>query len=415
MVADAASRGVGRAPAASLVVVAAAFALLGVLWGTWAATLANIQDSFSLSNTALGWLLAIGVSVAAGAGTAVTHVARHARPLHLVAATMAAWSVLLLPLGATTSVWPFALVFSAMQIAAGCMDAAMNAAATRHFHDQPGGLVRFHAIFNVGAVLGALGSGLALHAAIGWRWCYPAIGLLGLGSTLWWWFTAREAADPMVDPRVHLSVPSPTAEVGPALREAPRQPLLATLRHDRLIGLLIVFGLSQLVDGGVFTWGVLYLRNELMVGALVGAGAYALGHVVSALSRGLGGPILENLAPLSVVAIGSTTTALSLIVEASTSVVAIAGLALAVAAGGVALSWPLLMADVGQRSSAPTAAVGAFTASGYLGWVAGAPIVGALADHTSLGVGLVALGVISLGVGASCMGVARRRLNGTSR
>ena len=46
------------------------------------------------------------------------------------------------------------------------------------------------------------------------------------------------------------------------------------------------------------------------------------------------------------------------------------------------------MARVATVASRPTAAVSAFTAAGYLGWVAGAPLIGLVADTWGLGAGL---------------------------
>jgi MFS family permease len=49
---------------------------------------------------------------------------------------------------------------------------------------------------------------------------------------------------------------------------------------------------------------------------------------------------------------------------------------LALGAGGASLFWPLVMSTVSRLASQVVSAVGAFTAAGYIGWVAGAPIVG---------------------------------------
>ncbi len=48
---------------------------------------------------------------------------------------------------------------------------------------------------------------------------------------------------------------------------------------------------------------------------------------------------------------------------------------------GASLFWPLVMSTVSRLASQVVSAVGTFTAAGYIGWVAGAPIVGlGLAD-----------------------------------
>ena len=66
---------------------------------------------------------------------------------------------------------------------------------------------------------------------------------------------------------------------------------LRRLRRDGLLLLLAVFALAEVTEGGVDTWGVLYLRNHLATGVLLGAGAYVVGQLVAATTRGAGGPL----------------------------------------------------------------------------------------------------------------------------
>jgi MFS family permease len=163
---------------------------------------------------------------------------------------------------------------------------------------------------------------------------------------------------------------------------------LGQLRADGLIVLLVVFAAAEIVEGGVDTWGVLYLRTHLAVTALVGATAYGLGQTIAILTRGLGGPSLGRIGPRLGVIAGAVVAGAGLSLEALAGTRLLAGVGLALAAGGSAVFWPLLMAHVSTVSTRPTATVSAFTAAGYLGWVAGAPIIGLLADTWGLGVGL---------------------------
>jgi MFS family permease len=163
---------------------------------------------------------------------------------------------------------------------------------------------------------------------------------------------------------------------------------LRQLHADGLLVLLFVFATAEIVEGGVDTWGVLYLRTHLAVTALVGASAYGLGQVIAILTRGLGGPSLGRIGPRLGVIAGAVAAGAGLSLEALAGTRWLAGIGLALAAGGSAVFWPLLMAHASTKASRPTATVSAFTAAGYLGWVAGAPIIGLLADTWGLGVGL---------------------------
>ena len=45
---------------------------------------------------------------------------------------------------------------------------------------------------------------------------------------------------------------------------------LAGLRHEGLVVLALVFAASAMVEGGIATWGILYLRGHLGLGVLAG-------------------------------------------------------------------------------------------------------------------------------------------------
>jgi hypothetical protein len=69
----------------------------------------------------------------------------------------------------------------------------------------------------------------------------------------------------------------------------------------------------------------------------------------------------------------------------------VAALGLAVAAIGAATYWPLLSAVTTRASDRPGLAVGGVSAAGYLGFLAGPPIVGAIAEGAGLRAGVLAL------------------------
>ena len=90
-----------------------------------------------------------------------------------------------------------------------------------------------------------------------------------------------------------------------------------------------------------------------------------------------GGILLESLSPLS----------------------GVAALGLALGAGGASLFWPLVMSNVSRLASQVVSAVGTFTAAGYIGWVAGAPIVGWVSQAYGPQRGLQVLAVAAFGRG----------------
>ncbi|MDA8359884.1 MAG: hypothetical protein M0Z95_27100, partial [Actinomycetota bacterium] len=98
-----------------------------------------------------------------------------------------------------------------------------------------------------------------------------------------------------------------------------------------------------------------------------------------------------------------------ILVESLSPLAVVAALGLAAGAAGAALFWPLVMSQATRQATRATSAVVAFTASGYVGWVAGAPVVGWVSDTWGPSRGLQLLAALALAVvAASLAGRARR-------
>ena len=89
-----------------------------------------------------------------------------------------------------------------------------------------------------------------------------------------------------------------------------------------------------------------------------------------------------------------------------------AAVGLALGAGGASLFWPLMMSTVSRQASQVVSAVGTFTAAGYVGWVAGAPIVGWVSEAWGPARGLQVLAVAAFGVAAVHRGERTTGLGG---
>ncbi len=269
------------------------------------------------------------------------------------------------------------------EIAGGSIDTAMNAEASHRLVEHPSVLVRLHALFNTGALVGAAIAGLVIHAGVSWRWIWPGIAVVALAVGLW------AAA---TDPGTPMAAASPGSHSGHPLRR---------LRRDGLLLLLVVFALAEITEGGVDTWGVLYLRNHLATGVLLGAGAYVVGQAVAATTRGAGGTLLGRLSTRHALIVGGCVAGGGILLESLTSFSGLAAVGLALGAGGASLFWPLVMSTVSRRASQVVSAVGTFTAAGYVGWVAGAPIVGWISQTFGAARGLQVLALAAFGV-AGC-------------
>jgi MFS family permease len=363
----------------------AAFVTFGLFWGSWAVMLFDIQRAYSLSDAQTGVLLAVAVAVAGASSAVMAHLADRVGARRLLWVALFAWAVLLCVLALTTEKWAFAFVLVLVEVAGGSIDTAMNAEASHRLVGQPSALVRLHSLFNVGALCGAAAAGLVIHAGVSWRWVWPAIAVIALALGGW---ALRH------DPGPARSEP---AQPGEAAAPPTVHPL-RRLRRDGLIALLVVFALAEVTEGGVDTWGVLYLRNHLATGVLLGAGAYVVGQLVAATTRGAGGPLLGRLSTRHALIIGGCVAGGGILLESLTSFSGLAALGLALGAGGASLFWPLMMSTVSRLASQVVSAVGTFTAAGYIGWVAGAPVVGWVSQSLGPARGLQVLALAAFGV-----------------
>jgi nitrate/nitrite transporter NarK len=89
--------------------VVAAFVVLGMFWGSWAVSIANVQRTFHLSYGSLGVLLAVAVGVAGVTGAAVGHRAERWGTGPMLTGSLAVWAVLLVGTGIARP-WPVVAV-----------------------------------------------------------------------------------------------------------------------------------------------------------------------------------------------------------------------------------------------------------------------------------------------------------------
>jgi MFS transporter len=431
--------------------VRATFVAFGIFWGTWAVAATNIERSLHYSAGRLGLLLSVSIGAGGLAAAASGGWAERWGTARFMSRALVAWGVVLMGAALVGSGVAFLVAFVLSMTTAGLVDMAMNAAAAAGVAGDAGRMMRFHALFNTGALVGAAAAGGLLRAGISWRWAWAAVGLGALVLAV----VSRTALIPgSVDHRTAAVAVVPLIPAVPAMepwppahREGPDADSssgwlrsFAAIRSQHLLVLAGVFAVTAMVEGGIDTWGVLYLRTHLAAGVLLGAGAYCLGQAIAVTTRGGAGGRIGRIGPRWGLVIGAAVAAGGLAIEAGSHQAVAAGVGLALAAGGISLCWPLVMAVassvalasssppvatrrapaavIGSEATAgspaapgggvggggggsesggggqvvsPAALVGALTATGYVGWVAGPAVIGWVADTAGLSTGLFLL------------------------
>jgi MFS family permease len=342
---------------------------------------ADVEHDLGLGHGGFGLLLSAALAAAALTNAFGGAVAERRGTVRVLALAFGGWSVLLLSMVLVRAPWAMGVLVVGAIAAGGVVDVVMNVAATAGLAGDPGGLVRFHGRFNFGAAVGAATMGLVRLAGGSWRWGWL---VAGVGGAVLAWSFARLPPGAL-----------PAGEAGDAVRF---RSVVTLLRRQRLVVVALAFALGSMVEGGVELWGVLFLRTSWSRGLTLGAGSAVAGYLVAMTARVVLGPVAGRRGPVVGVAVGAGAASLGMVVLAWSPVAVVAGMGLVVAAGGISLCWPLLLALAASGSGAdrPGAVVGAVTSVGYLGFVVGPSLVGLLAGRFGLRAGLVALAVAAV-------------------
>jgi MFS family permease len=348
------------------------FFSLGLFWGAWAAVLPSVQQATGLSKGALGVAL---LFVSVGSIPVMFLLAPRAIErfgARSVAVGCAFFAIAILLPGLATSLPSLVVALAACGMASGLVDVSINANVGRIENATGSRLQPFaHGTYSVGVLVGAVGAGLARGAGAGRE---PILVVVAVVIALTGALVSSDHA------RVHVERPR-------GLRLAPGVVVIG-----------IVGAVAFVVEGGTENWSALFLERQLHAPPAVsglGPGVFAasmafgrfFGQAAGRLSdRGLlgGGAALA--------AVGCTIAAL-----APSSAVCLVGFALAGA--GISLNAPMVFGYAGRRADAATA-VATVTTLGYVGLLVGPPLVGGVAQATSLRVSFVVLAVVAAAVAA---------------
>ncbi|HEV7825866.1 MAG TPA: MFS transporter [Mycobacteriales bacterium] len=344
------------------------FGVFGFTQGSWAARVPWIAGALDLSPGALGLALlgpAVGGLLAmplapllvARWGTRGTAAAA-VGPLGLALGALA-WS---------PDLGTLAVALTAFGLVGGVLDVAANAhgVAVEEARGRPV-MSGLHGGWSLGALSGAATGGLVAQAGIG----APAhLAVAGVASGLAGVALAR---------RLHRTATPPA-----------RGPVFALPSRGTLLLGLIAFG-SMFAEAGVADWSAVFLTTSRDAGPGLAAAGFAAFSVCMAAGRFVGDAVVHRSGPRRVL-VGSAAVAaggLALAVAVPHPVAAVAGFA--VAGCGTACLVPVVFSSAGRAEPDPHRrphAMAAVVTTGYLGWLAAPPTIGAVAQLTTVGSGL---------------------------
>jgi MFS family permease len=362
-------------PAAARAAVAAMFFVNGFGFATWVSRIPAVRDALSLTEGQLGtalFAIAAGALVAfplAGRGTAT----RGARGITL-ASGLAYCLVLATPPHATSLLllWLALFVFG---VANGAMDVSMNAVAVEveTFVGKPI-MSSLHGLWSAGGLAGALVGGF-----------FAKLG---------------------VSPQVHLGVASlalvivvlaarawlPASKIHPSAESTPH----FARPEANMIGLGVIICCSFLIEGAMADWSAVLLTDAMNTTEAVAALGYAAFSLAMMSMRFAGDRIVARWDASKLLRITNAVGALAFGAALWLQHVGFTMVAFALMGFGAATVAPLVFRAAAHRSHHGAGhGIAAMATVGYGGFLVGPPLVGWLADITSLPIALSLLAVLA--------------------
>jgi predicted MFS family arabinose efflux permease len=362
------------------------FLCLGLAMGTWGAHVPSAKLLYAIDEgTLASALITAGLAGIIGLSQAGRMVNQWGPPraalitggllaLCLVIVLLTSWLPLLF------------LTLAVFGFMACCFDIAINTMASELEHQSGRPLMSgFHGLFSLGGMCGA-----GLVAGLFWLEV-PPLAQMALAAV--WIALACGMAYGWT--RVWASALHPEASERPRLVDHWR-PLAA-------VGLLI--GMGLLTEGAAYDWSVLFVRESLGASESLSVMAFAAFSGAMALGRFSGDWLRARLSSLILIRVSAATTLFGLgaVVLTTSPVVGIVGYG--IAGLGLANVVPILFAAAGRaKGPSPAHNIAVVSALGTAGFMLGPPLVGFMAEVSSL-----RLGIASTLLGAALLLVLARR------
>lgn len=353
----------------------AQFLNLGLVIGTWGVHIPSVKGRYALDERTLGLAL---LSMSVGSLLTLAIAGRVVGKLGARNTTVVAgWGFCLalalsLVLPAYLALLPLMVVFGASE---SVFDVAINAEGTTlEILSGRGVMSGFHGMFSLGAMGGAALTAGMLKAGVA-----PAVQLGGVAAVV--------AVSIFAASRGMLET-HPSSGDAQANFAWPKGTLL-------LIGMLICFGM--LAEGVMYNWSVLYVNQELRSPQERAALAYVAFAGATAAMRFAGDSVRARVSERTMLVAGPSIAAVAMLVVLVAATPWVAMVGFAVVGMGLATVVPILYnAATRVPGVSRAAAIASVSSIGYVGFMIGPPIIGAVAHATTLTIAMGTLVVASV-------------------
>ncbi|MCR5881620.1 MFS transporter [Rhizobacter sp. J219] len=355
------------------IAVRAQFFIAGALFATWGIHVPTVKQHYGLGEQALAMaMLASGVGAVLTLTQAGRIVGRQGpRRMAMLSGVLCAGS--LVALLASQSYAVLLVLMVVFGIGMSLLDVSINAAASELESLRERNLMSgFHAMFSLGGMVGAgLGSALLARAVL------PETHLVVT--------SLASGAFVLLAGMVMLQTVAGSSQQGHGFA-LPRGAL-------GLLGVLAALGL--IAEGAMYDWSVLYMTQELKSAPDFAALAYASFSGAMAAARFGGDWVRDRVSPAVLMSSSAAlaTVAMAAVLLIAHPVATLIGFALV--GLGFANVVPVLFGTAAKLDANPAHGIAVVASVGYFGMMAGPPLIGVIAEHSSLTVGLASVAVFA--------------------
>jgi len=369
---------------------AASFLAMGLFWGAWAALIPEIKQVVDAPDGPFGLaLLAVGAGSLPAMLIAGRVWTRLGRSL-LVIAVLAFGISSLLPLGVTTLL-SLALVLLALGASSGVLDVAMNSEISE-IEARTGRRLMYasHALFSLGVLVASFSTGLLRDAGGDRSVALPPVaacfGLVALVGIL-------------------------TRGPGHGAEHAAAPGVSAPSTRRWILALGIICAGAFMIEDALQSWSALHIERTLGGSPALGGAGPGVFAVAMFIGRSSGQVLGRWVSERRLVIGGSIATSLGAGIVALAPEPAVALLGLAAGGGGVSIIAPALFARAGRLAGPQGrgAAISTLTTIGYMGFLVGPGVFGAIAGGTSLPLAFLAVSIAALGLATAGFVAVRGR------
>ncbi|MFZ4270675.1 MFS transporter [Streptomyces arboris] len=380
----------------------AVFFLNGLVLASWAPRIPQVKEQLQLSDGQLGLaLLGVALGSVPAMPTAGALVNRFGSRAVARTAVLVYAAAIALP-GLARSLPELLVSLAVLGAAVGALDVAMNAHAVDL--ERSSGRTRissFHALFSAGALAGALLGTLAAAGGVTPRTQFAVTAVVALLAAGVAAAALRPSTHQHQRKHQHQDENEPAHENEPAREPGQKREPAPRTRPSRFtprLLLLSALGLCVLLIEGVVTdWGSVYLADSLHADPGPAGAGYVAFALAMTVGRLYGDRAANRFGPVRVVRIGALLTAAGSVVTLATGRPVVAVAFFALIGLGVAASFPLVVSAASRlHTGSPGTAVATVSTTGYFAFLAGPPLVGFLAEHSSVRAALLILPVLAV-------------------